>query len=83
MYSFVPPFREATFCGVPSCVFDKLGCAAGKKKLRNTAIVERYYRIRKWRNLQIWGTPSKTISLYQKHDPQLFPNFDPILISKI
>jgi hypothetical protein len=21
MYSFVPPFREATFIGVPSCVF--------------------------------------------------------------
>jgi hypothetical protein len=35
-YSFVPPFREAKFCGVPSCVFDKLGCAAGEKSLRNT-----------------------------------------------
>jgi hypothetical protein len=31
MYSFVHPFREAKFCGVPSCVFDKLGCAAGEK----------------------------------------------------
>jgi hypothetical protein len=31
MYSFVPPFREAKFCGVPSCVFDNLGCAAGEK----------------------------------------------------
>jgi hypothetical protein len=29
-------FREATFCGVPPCVFDKLGCAAGEKRLRNT-----------------------------------------------
>jgi hypothetical protein len=38
MYSFVPPFRKAKFCGVPSCVFDKLGCAAGEKRLRNTAI---------------------------------------------
>jgi hypothetical protein len=38
MYSFVSPFREATFCGVPSCVFDKLGCAAGEKRLRNTGI---------------------------------------------
>jgi hypothetical protein len=38
MYSFVPPFREANFCGVPSCVFDKLGCAAGEKHLRNTAV---------------------------------------------
>jgi hypothetical protein len=27
----VPPFREATFCGVPSCVFEKSGCAAGEK----------------------------------------------------
>jgi hypothetical protein len=39
MYSFVPPFREATFCGVPSCVFDKSGCAAGEKMLRNTALM--------------------------------------------
>jgi hypothetical protein len=31
MYSFVPPFREAKFCGVSSCVFDNLGCAAGEK----------------------------------------------------
>jgi hypothetical protein len=31
MYNFLPPFREAKFCGVPSCVFDKLGCAAGEK----------------------------------------------------
>jgi hypothetical protein len=31
MYIFVPPFRKAKFCGVPSCVFDKLGCAAGEK----------------------------------------------------
>jgi hypothetical protein len=32
VYSFVPPFREATFCGVPSRVFDKLGGAAGEKR---------------------------------------------------
>jgi hypothetical protein len=32
MYRFVPPFREAKFCGVPSYVFDKLGCAAGEKR---------------------------------------------------
>jgi hypothetical protein len=36
MYSFVPPFRETKFCGAPSCVFDKLGCAAGGKRLWNT-----------------------------------------------
>jgi hypothetical protein len=29
MYSFVPPIREATFCGVLSCVFDKLGRVTG------------------------------------------------------
>jgi hypothetical protein len=29
---------------VPSCVFDKLGCAAGEKSLRNTALE---YAIRK------------------------------------
>jgi hypothetical protein len=40
MYSFVPRFRDAKFCGVPSCVFDKLGCAAGEKWLRDTALVE-------------------------------------------
>jgi hypothetical protein len=38
MYSFVPPFRKATFCGVPLCVIDKLGCAASEKRLRNTAL---------------------------------------------
>jgi hypothetical protein len=38
IYSFVPPFREATFCGVPSCVCDKLGCAASERRLRNTAL---------------------------------------------
>jgi hypothetical protein len=32
MYSFVPPFHETKFCGVASCVFDKLGYAAGVKK---------------------------------------------------
>jgi hypothetical protein len=40
MYSFVPAFREAKFCGVPSCVFDKLGCAAGEKRLRDTTLEE-------------------------------------------
>jgi hypothetical protein len=40
MYSFVPPFREATFCGVPSCVFDKSGCTTGEKRLLNTDLME-------------------------------------------
>jgi hypothetical protein len=44
MYSFVPSFREAKFCGVPSCVFGKLWCAAGEKRLRNTDIcIKRIY----------------------------------------
>jgi hypothetical protein len=38
MYRFVSPFREAKFCGVLSCVFDKLGCAVGEESLRNTAL---------------------------------------------
>jgi hypothetical protein len=38
MYSFLPRFREAKFCGMPSCVFGKLGCAAGGKRLRNTDV---------------------------------------------
>jgi hypothetical protein len=38
IYSFVPHFREAKFCGVTSCVFDKLGYAAGEKRLRNTGL---------------------------------------------
>jgi hypothetical protein len=29
MYSIVPPFREAKFCGVASGVFDKVGCVVG------------------------------------------------------
>jgi hypothetical protein len=36
MYSFIPPFYEAKFCGVPSRVFDKLGCAAGEESLWNS-----------------------------------------------
>jgi hypothetical protein len=35
---FVPPFREAKFCGVQSCVFGILWCAAGEERLRNTAL---------------------------------------------
>jgi hypothetical protein len=41
MYTFVPRFREAKFCGVPSCVFDKSGYAAGEKSLRNTDLDDR------------------------------------------
>jgi hypothetical protein len=37
MYIFVPLFREEKFCGVSS-VFDKLGCAARGKRLRNTGL---------------------------------------------
>jgi hypothetical protein len=37
MYSFVTTLREAKFCGVPSCVFDKLGCAASEK-VRGTLV---------------------------------------------
>jgi hypothetical protein len=38
---FVPPFREAKFCGVPSYDFNKLGCVAGETRLRNTGVVLR------------------------------------------
>jgi hypothetical protein len=38
MYKLAPPFREATFCFVPPCAFDKSGCAAGKERLRNTGL---------------------------------------------
>jgi hypothetical protein len=38
MYNFLLPFREAKFCGVPSCVFDKLGRAAGEESLQNTGV---------------------------------------------
>jgi hypothetical protein len=34
--SFVTPFHVVKFCDVPSCVFDKLGCAVGEKRLCNT-----------------------------------------------
>jgi hypothetical protein len=30
MHIFVPHFRQAKFCAMPSCIFDKLGCAAGE-----------------------------------------------------
>jgi hypothetical protein len=39
MHSFVPPYREAKVCGVPSFVFDKLGCVAGEESLLNTETV--------------------------------------------
>jgi hypothetical protein len=38
MYSFLSPFREAKFCGVPSYVVDKLGCAEGGKRFWNTGL---------------------------------------------
>jgi hypothetical protein len=38
MYSFISPFCEVKFCGESSCVSDKLGCAAGEKRLWNTAL---------------------------------------------
>jgi hypothetical protein len=41
MYSFLPPFYEAKFCCMPSCVVDKLWCAAGERRLRNTEVAER------------------------------------------
>jgi hypothetical protein len=37
MYSFIPS-REAKFCGVPSCAFEKLRCDAGEESLQNTDI---------------------------------------------
>jgi hypothetical protein len=36
MHGFVTHFHQAKFCGVPSYVFDKLGCAAGEVSVRNT-----------------------------------------------
>jgi hypothetical protein len=49
MYSLVPPFLEAKFCGVPSSVFDNTGCAAGEKlsehcSIRYTEYVAMYER---------------------------------------
>jgi hypothetical protein len=41
MYSFVPPFCEAKFGGVPACIFDKVGCAAGENIFWNAGI---YYQ---------------------------------------
>jgi hypothetical protein len=47
MYNFGPPFREAKFCGVPSCASDELGCAAGEKKFaeRWPKVLDQYDRI--------------------------------------
>jgi hypothetical protein len=44
MYSFLSPFHEVKFYGVPSCVFDKLGCAMGEESLRNTGLDYSTYR---------------------------------------
>jgi hypothetical protein len=55
MYSFVPLFSEMKFCVVPSCVFDKLGCAEADKKLGN-ADLRQFIGLQKpcakWQNLR-------------------------------
>jgi hypothetical protein len=38
IFSFIPPFHQMTFCDVPSCIFDKLGCAVCAKRLQNTVL---------------------------------------------
>jgi hypothetical protein len=62
MYSFVPPIREAKFCGVPSCVFDKLERAAGGKSLRNTALDASFQGVLKvlWYAQQEFAHPWQT-----------------------
>lgn len=35
IYCFVPPFQKAKFCGVPSGGVVEVGCAVGKRRLRN------------------------------------------------
>jgi hypothetical protein len=37
-YCFVPTFRKAKFCGVPSGVIVIVGCAAGKTRLLNADV---------------------------------------------
>jgi hypothetical protein len=56
MYSFVPSFREAKFCGVPSCVFDKLGCVAGEEK-----VAEHCLRVR----MEAVSTSETSVNFYQ------------------
>jgi hypothetical protein len=46
MYSFVPPFRGVAFCGMPSRVFDKLGCAT------LVLLMIGNYKIQRWGRLQ-------------------------------
>jgi hypothetical protein len=38
VYSFVRPLEEAKFCGVPSCVFDRLDCAVDEKISRSNGL---------------------------------------------
>jgi hypothetical protein len=52
MYGFLPPFREAKFCGVSSRVLDKLGFAAIGKRLRNTGLKQGCQRFRQTGHLQ-------------------------------
>jgi hypothetical protein len=37
-YCFVPSFRKAKSCGVPSRAIVKVGCAVGKKRSRDTGL---------------------------------------------
>jgi hypothetical protein len=49
MYNSVPPFHEATFCSVLSCVFNKLGSDLGETKFMEhcATVIYRYFRFQR------------------------------------
>jgi hypothetical protein len=53
MSSFVSPFCEAKFCGVPACVFDKLGCAEVGKKVAEHCTMETRESLASWLGLHL------------------------------
>jgi hypothetical protein len=63
MYSFVPPYREAKFCGVPSCVFDKLGCSAGENKFSEHCYSGRILCVLRIKEIISFGCSSRIIRL--------------------
>jgi hypothetical protein len=68
-YILVPPFHEVKFCGVPSCVFEKLVCAAGEKRLQNTDLFKTVSREKESVNLETFdewtGKPEEELHEFE------------------
>lgn len=77
MYNFEPPFHKAKFYDVASCVFDKSSCAAGKKKVAEHSVTQKWwchksnlcYKIMEGQGKAFHSTPRLFLSQPQLHKP--------------